>query len=60
MVSGLAVSDAVGAAGAGGGGGGGGGCFLWQAPRNKIPPSANTRAEDLIVNCFIFSPFVSY
>jgi hypothetical protein len=59
IVSGLAVNDAVGAAGAGGGGGGGGGCFLWHAPRNKTPPSAKTRADDLNVSCFIFSPFVN-
>jgi len=41
---------------AGGGGGGGGGCFLWQAPRNRIAPSANTRATHLDDRCFIFSP----
>src|SRR6478609_9308282 len=59
IVSGLALNEAVGAAGAGGGGGGGGGCFLWHAPRNRIPPSANTRADDLNVNCFIFSPLLN-
>jgi hypothetical protein len=54
IVSGLAASEAVGAAGGGGGGGGGGGCFLWQAPRNKIAPSAITRTEHLNVSCFNF------
>src|SRR5215472_244465 len=54
MVSGLAASDAVGAAGGGGGGGGGGGCFLWQAPRNRIAPSAKTRAILLSFSCFNF------
>src|SRR6516225_8561086 len=54
ILSGLAASEAVGAAGGGGGGGGGGGCFLWQAPRNRIAPSAITRTEHLKVSCFNF------
>src|SRR5579864_3714806 len=54
MVSGLAVNDAVGAAGGGGGGGGGGGCFLWHAPSSITAPSAKTRAILLNVSCFNF------
>src|SRR5207253_11292038 len=56
IASGLAVRLAVGAAGGGGGGGGGGGCFLWQAPRNRIEPSASTSTNHLNVSCFIFLP----
>src|SRR5215469_6610737 len=56
IVSGLAVSVAVGAAGGGGGGGGGGACFLWHAPRKTIPLSARTRARLLSVAGFNFSP----
>src|SRR6202035_983388 len=57
-VLGLAVSDAVGAAGGGGGGGGGGGVFLWQAPKNRIAPNANTRVIHFILCCFTFPPCV--
>src|SRR5581483_465716 len=53
-VSGLAVSDAVGASGGGGGGGGGGTVFLWHAPRKMIAPSASTKARHLSVACFNF------
>src|SRR5438552_9934605 len=58
MVLGLAVSEAVGAAGGGGGGGGGGGVFLWQAPRNKIAPNANTSVIHFSLCCFTFPPCV--
>jgi len=53
MVPGLAVKEAVGAVGAGGGGGGGGATFLWQAPRNTIALSANTRTAHRMVNGFV-------
>jgi hypothetical protein len=54
-VSGFAVRDAVVEAGGGGGGGGGGAVFLWQALRNKIAPSANTRVNHFTVSFFTFS-----
>jgi hypothetical protein len=57
IVSGLAVNDAVGAGAGGGGGGGGAGLLpLWHAPRNRMAPSAKTRAIHLDVGCFIVSP----
>src|ERR1700674_4050160 len=55
MVLGFAVSEAVGAGG-GGGGGGGGGVFLWQAPRNRIAPKANTSEIHFSLCCFTFPP----
>src|SRR5271155_2193845 len=58
-VFGFAVSEAVGAAGGGGGGGGGGGVFLWQAPRNRTAPKANTSVIHFILCCFTFPPCVN-
>src|SRR5207253_396491 len=51
-VFGLAVSEAVGAAGAGGGGGGGGATFFLQAPSIMMAPKANTSIANLSRRCF--------
>src|SRR5277367_6767717 len=59
MVFGFAVSEAVGAGGGGGGGGGGGAVFLWQAPRNRMAPNANTSVVHFILCCFTFPPCVN-
>jgi hypothetical protein len=54
-VSGLALNDAVGAAGGGGGGGGVGATFLWQALNSMAAPSANANGILFKVSCFTFS-----
>ena len=51
-VSGLALKDAVGAAGGGGGGGGGGAAFLWQALNNIMAPNANVSEIPFKFSCF--------
>ena len=56
MVLGLAVRDAVGAAGGGGGGGGGGAVFFLQAPSIMTAPNANTSMTHFILCCFTFCP----
>src|ERR1700733_9376009 len=56
--SGLAVSEAVGAAGGGGGGGGGGATFFLQAPSIMMPPSAITSMIHFNRFCVTFSSCV--
>src|SRR5690349_23518977 len=58
-VSGLAVSDAVGAAGGGGGGGGGGATFFLQAPNIITAPNASMSMTHFVFSCFTFSSLVS-
>jgi hypothetical protein len=52
IVFGLAVREAVGAAGAGGGGGGGGATFFLQALKIMMAPKANTNIVHLSRRCF--------